>query len=62
MNYLEYHQKMINKQVKVIDPDLGDWTGYIREVKNEKFFKVERSFDKKIVDVDIYDVRSLENL
>lgn len=61
MNYLDYHQKMINKQVKVIDSDLGDWVGYIKAVKNEKVFQVERSYDKKIIDVDIYDIRSLEN-
>ena len=47
-NYLEYHKKMINKQVLIVDKENDNWTGFVRKIKNDSYFLVERESDNKI--------------
>lgn len=58
-NYLEYHKKMLNKQVLIIDKKTESWTGFVRKIKNDSFFVVERESDNKMIEVNMFDIRSL---
>tara|TARA_R100000008_G_C3585175_1_gene171679 strand:- start:2090 stop:2275 length:186 start_codon:yes stop_codon:yes gene_type:complete len=56
--YVEHHQKMLNKQVLVIDKD-GDWVGYVKETNGNTTFIVQRLSDNENIEVDMFDIRSL---
>jgi|TARA_A100001201_G_scaffold58159_4_gene55954 hypothetical protein len=58
-NYIEYHKKMLNKQVLVVSKDTEDWIGFIKKIKNDSYFVVERASDNKLIEVNMFDIRSL---
>ncbi len=58
-NYLEYHKKMINKQVLIVDKENDNWTGFVRKIKNDSYFLVERESDNKMIEVNMFDIRSI---
>jgi predicted alpha/beta-fold hydrolase len=57
--YVEYHQKMLNKQVLVVDKEYGDWVGYVKEANGSTTFIVQRLSDNETMEVDMFDIRSL---
>ena len=56
--YIEYNKKMIDKQVLVRSSE-GDWIGYVKEVKDKDTFRVLRLKEAELMDVDIFDIRSM---
>jgi len=58
-NYLEYHKKMLNKQVLIIDKETESWTGFVRKIKNDSYFMIERESDNKMIEVNMFDIRSV---
>ena len=56
--YIEYNKKMIDKQVLVMSSE-GDWIGYVKEVKDKDTFRVLRLKEAELMDVDIFDIRSM---
>ena len=57
-NYIEYNKKMIDKQVLVRSPE-GEWIGYVKEVKDKTTFRVLSIKEDELIDVDIFDIRSM---
>ena len=57
--YVEYHQKMLNKQVLVVDKEYGDWVVYVKEANGSTTFIVQRLSDNETMEVDMFDIRSL---
>ena len=58
-NYLDYHKKMLNKQVRIVEKETEDWTGFVRKIKNDSYFLVERESDNKMIEVNMFDIRSI---
>jgi len=57
-DYIEYNKKMIDKQVLVRSPK-GEWVGYVKEVKDKNTFRVLSIKEDELIDVDIFDIRSM---
>jgi hypothetical protein len=50
---------MINKQVLIVDKENDNWTGFVRKIKNDSYFLVERESDNKMIEVNMFDIRSI---
>jgi hypothetical protein len=57
-SYIEYNKKMIDKQVLVRSSE-GDWIGYVKEVRDKNTFRVLKLKEDELIDVDIFDIRSM---
>ena len=57
-SYIEYNKKMIDKQVLVRSSE-GDWIGYVKEVRDKNTFRVLKIKEDELIDVDIFDIRSM---
>ncbi len=57
-SYIEYNKKMIDKQVLVRSSE-GDWIGYVKEVRDKNTFRVLKIKEDELIDVDIFDIRSI---
>tara|TARA_Y100001951_G_C11217307_1_gene226571 strand:- start:354 stop:545 length:192 start_codon:yes stop_codon:yes gene_type:complete len=57
-SYIEYNKKMIDKQVLVRSSE-GEWVGYVKEVKDKNTFRVLKIKEDELIDVDIFDIRSM---
>ena len=55
---VEYNKKMIDKQVLVRSSE-GDWIGYVKEVRDKNTFRVLKIKEDELIDVDIFDIRSI---
>lgn len=53
---IDYNKKAIGQIVFVLDKK-GDWEGKILDVLNFETFSVERLNDKKVFEVNIFDIR-----
>ena len=58
-NYLDYHKKMLNKQVRILEKETEDWIGFVRKIKNDSYFLIERESDTKMIEVNMFDIRSI---
>lgn len=58
-NYLDYHKKMLNKQVRILEKETEDWIGFVRKIKNDSYFLIERESDNKMIEVNMFDIRSI---
>ncbi len=57
---LLYNKKMIGRKVLVLDP-LKEWKGVVLNVVDEETFEVENVKTKKLENVDMFKIRTLED-